>query len=51
MYRDFCGIHICGVVYHICGNVDPQMLYSIPHMWYIQFFLDFDNDSYALAEF
>ena len=55
-YRDFRGIHICGIVYHICGIVyhicgsfDPQMWYSIPHMWYTQnfFFLDFDNDSYA----
>ena len=37
-YRDFRGIHICGIVYHICGNFDPQMWYSIPHMWYTQFF-------------
>ena len=42
-YRDFRGIHICGIVYHICsivyhicGNFDPQMWYSIPHMWYTQ---------------
>ena len=47
-YRDFRGIHICGIVYHICGivyhicgivyhvcgNFDPQMWYSIPQMWY-----------------
>ena len=52
-YRDFRGIHICGIVYHICGivyhvcgNFDPQMWYSIPHMWYTQiFFFDFDNFS------
>ena len=44
-YRDFRGIHICGIVYHICGivyhvcgNFDPQMWYSIPHMWYTQIF-------------
>ena len=44
-YRDFRGIHICGIVYHICGIVyhvcgifDPQMWYSIPHMWYTQIF-------------
>ena len=44
-YRDFrgihiCGIvyHICGIVYHICGNFDPQMWYCIPHMWYTQNF-------------
>ena len=42
-YRDFRGIHVCGIVYHICsivyhicGNFDPQMWYSIPHMWYTQ---------------
>ena len=42
-YRDFrgihvCGIvyHICGIVYHICGSFDPQMWYTIPHMWYTQ---------------
>ena len=47
-YRDFLGIHICGIVYHISGNFDPQMWYSIPHIWYTQiFFLDFDNDSYG----
>ena len=27
-YRDFWGIHICGIVYHICGNFDPQMWYA-----------------------
>ena len=44
-YRDFrgihvCGIvyHVCGIVYHICGNFDPQMWYSMPHMWYTQNF-------------
>ena len=44
-YRDFKGIHVCGIVYHICGivfhvcgNFDPQMWYSIPHMWYTQIF-------------
>ena len=44
-YRDFRGIHVCGIVYHICGIVyhicgifDPQMWYSIPHMWYTQNF-------------
>ena len=48
-YRDFRGIHICGIVYHICGNFDPQMWYSIPHMWYTQkkIWGDFVNDSYA----
>ena len=42
-YRDFrgihvCGIvyHVCGIVYHICGSFDPQMWYTIPHMWYTQ---------------
>ena len=45
-YRDFWGIRVCGIVYHICGNFDPQMWYSIPHMWYTQFFFfDFDNFS------
>ena len=33
------------------GNVDLQMWYSIPHMWYVEHtkncILDFDNDSYA----
>ena len=44
----YCGTP-CSIVCHICGNFDPQMWYSIPHMWYTQiiFFLDFDNDSYA----
>ena len=52
-YRDFrgihvCGIvyHVCGIVYHICGSFDPQMWYTIPHMWYTQIvFFDFDNFS------
>ena len=57
-YRDFRGIHICGIVYHICsivyhicGNFDPQMWYIIPHMWYTQFFFfDFDNFSKTISD-
>ena len=37
-YRDFWGIRVCGIVCHICGNFDPQMWYSMPHMWYTQNF-------------
>ena len=47
-YRDFRGIHICGIVYHVCGIVYhirgilyhicgsklPHMWYTIPQTWY-----------------